>query len=404
VGVLHPGSAGTGSTAAIKADFVRAIGHIRDWLQADPGWLPADPGVARALAAPFPYSSLAIPFRDFPFGTCPRLGSGGTSSNRTDSQRGIRLFSAAGRYNASGAHLQDPATAAGDDEGYADDPGDLPYEPPRAVPGAVDPGPPDDVTRLLAGGEPGFEWPVFSTLGVTAHPSFGTGPIYRGRFRQLSLIVLADQGSDDDTFTARALSGETGQRFQGFLTAAGLTRRYLIIRALPVDTLDLTPATRLALADNPLIQALHRELLRRLRAKNADVAALLAMGPVARRLAPKVAPASLDVINLGAPGEPGFGASWQAALTQLAGRRYPRDLTTPTFTAPATRGQLPRIDLPYGTVRWAGTSGDRAVRPVDTDLGEPSPDYLKVFLPAWAANLEPAPLTAAEQLAAKELS
>ena len=130
----------------------------------------------------------------------------------------------------------------------------------------------------------------------------------------------------------------------------------------------------------------------------------LAMGPVARRLAPKVAPASLDVINLGAPGEPGFRASWQAALTQLAGRRYPRDLTKPTFTAPTTRGQLPRIDLPYGTVRWAGTSGDRAVRPVDTGLGEPSPDYLKVFLPAWAANLEPAPLTAAEQLAAKELS
>jgi len=318
--------------------------------------------------------------------------------------QGIRLFSAAGRYNASGAHLRDPATAAGDDEGYADDPGDLPYEPPRAVPGAADPGPPDDVARLLTGGEPGFQWPVFSTLGVTAHPSFGTGPIYRGRFRQLSLIVLADQGSDDDTFTARALSGETGQRFQGFLTAAGLTRRYLIIRALPVDTLDLTAAMRLALADNPLVQALHRELLRRLGAKNADVAALLAMGPVARRLAPKVAPASLDVINLGAPGEPGFRASWQAALTQLAGRRYPRDLTKPTFTAPATRGQLPRIDLPYGTVRWAGTSGDRAVRPVDTDLGEPSPDYLKVFLPAWAANLEPAPLTAAEQLAAKELS
>ena len=45
VGVLHPGSAASGSTAAIKADFLRAIGHVRDWLQADPGWLPADPGV-----------------------------------------------------------------------------------------------------------------------------------------------------------------------------------------------------------------------------------------------------------------------------------------------------------------------------------------------------------------------
>ena len=403
-GVLHPGSAASGSTAAIKADFVRAIGHVRDWLQADRGWLPADTGVPRDLAAPFPYSSLAIPFRDFPFGTCPRLGRGGTSSNRSDNQRGIRLFSAAGKYNASGAHLRDPSPADGSAEGYADDPGDLPYEPPRAAARAFDPGPPADLARLLAGGEPGFAWPDFSALGVTAHPSFGMGPVYRGRFQQLSLLVLADQESDDGTFTGRALSGDAGQRLQGFLAAAGLTRRYLIIRTLPVDTLDLSPATRLALAGNPLVQALHRELLRRLRAKNAGAAALLAMGPGARQLAPVVVPAGLDVIELAAPGEPGFLASWQAALSQLAGRGYTRDLAKPTFTAPAGRSQLPRIDLPYGALRWAGTSGDRAVRPVDTDTGKPSPDYLKLFIPAWAAKLDPAPLTADEQLAAKQLT
>src|SRR5947207_757776 len=151
-----------------------------------------------------------------------QLGSGGTSSNRSDDQRSIRLFSAAGKYNARGANLSDPSTADGSDEGYADDPGDLPYEPPRAAPRTFDPGPPADLARLLAGGEPGFGWPVFSALGVTADPSFGTGPIYRGRFRQLSLIVVADQSSDDDTFTARALSGDAGQYFQGFLRAAGL--------------------------------------------------------------------------------------------------------------------------------------------------------------------------------------
>ena len=404
VGVLHPGSAASGSTAAIKADFVRAIGHVRDWLQADPGWLPADPGVARDLTAPFPYSSLAIPFRDFPFGTCPRLGRGGTSSNRTDNQRAIRLFSEAGKYNASGAHLRDPSSADGSDEGYADDPGDLAYEPPRAAPRAFDPGPPADIARLLAGGEPGFAWPGFAALGVTADPSFGTGPVYRGRFRGLSLFILADQESDDDTFTGRALSGDAGQRFQGFLEAAGLTKSYLIIRTLPVDTLDLSPAQRLALADNPLVQAFHRELLSRLRTQNTGATALLAMGPGARRLAPAVVPAGLDVIDLAAPGEPDFLTSWQAALAQLADRAYTRDLAKPTFTGPAARSQLPRIDLPHGTLRWAGTSGDRAVRPVDTDTGTPSPDYLKLFLPAWAANLDPAPLTAEEQLAAKELA
>jgi uracil-DNA glycosylase len=403
VGVLHPGSA-SGSTATIKADFARAIGHVTDWLQADPGWLPADTGVARDLTAPFPYSSLASPFRDFPFGTCPRLGSGGTSSNRSDGQRSIRLFSAAGKYNASGANLSDPSTADGSDEGYADDPGDLPYEPPRAAPRTFDPGPPADLARLLAGGEPGFGWPDFSALGVTADPSFGTGPVYRGRFRRLSLIIVADQSSDDDTFTGRALSGEAGQYFQGFLRAAGLTKRYLIIRTLPVDTLDLSPATRLALADDPLVLALHRELLRRLLAKNADVTVVLTMGPGARRLVPNVIPAGIDVIDLAAYAEPDFQASWQAALTQLAGRSYTRDLASPTFAAPAARSQLPRIDLPYGTTRWVGTSGDRAVRPIDTDIGKPSPDYLKLFLPTWVASLDPAPLTASEQLAVKELT
>jgi uracil-DNA glycosylase len=404
VGVLHPGSAASGSTAEIKADFVRAIGHVRDWLQAEPGWLPADTGVPRDLTAPFPYLSAAIPFRDFPFGTCPRLGRGGTSSNRSDNQRAIRLFSAAGKYNAAGAHLSDPSSAEGSDEGYADDPGDLPYEPPRGRPSAFDSGPPADLARLLAGGEPGFGWPDFPALGVTAHPSFGTGPIYRGRFRHLSLFVLADQGSDDDTFTARALSGQAGQYFQGFLTAAGLSERYLIIRTLPVDTLDLSPAEQLALADNPLVQALHRELLRRLRSENADATAVLAMGPGARRLAPNVVPAGLDVIDLAAYGEPSFQASWQAALTQLAGRAYTRDLADPTFTAPTARSLLPRIDLPYGTARWAGTSGDRAVRLIDTDTGRFSPDYLKLFLPRWVANLDPAPLNASEQLAAKQLT
>jgi hypothetical protein len=254
---------------------------------------------------------------------------------------------------------------------------------------------------LLTGGEPGFAWPDFSALGVTAHKSFGTGPLYRGRFRQLSLVVLADQTSDDDTFAARALTGEAGQYVQGFLRAAGLTERYLIMRTLPVDTLDLDAAKRLALADDPRVANLHRELLRRLREKNPEVAVVLAMGAGARRLAPRVVPAGVEVIGLDSFGEPGYTTSWRAALNRLSGLVYAKDLATATFTLPTGRGQLPRKDLPYGTPRWVGTSGDRAVRPIDTDTGRPSPDYLKLFLPAWVAGLDPAPLTP-EELAAVE--
>ena len=403
VGVLHPGGATGGGATAIKADFRRAVALIKDWIDDDAGWLPADPGVPRTLNAPYQYSSAPIPHRDFPFGVCPRLGRGGTSSNRSDAQRGIRLFSAGGKYNASGARLSDPSTATGSREGYEDGAGELPYEPPRGKAKEFDPGPPSDLARLLLGGEAAFAWPDFGSLGVTSHPSFGTGPIYRGRFRQLSLIVLADQTSQDDIFTARALSGDAGQRFQGFLRAAGLTRRYLIIRTLPVDTLDLTPAKRDALVDHPKVQAFHRELLKRLAAKNAGITALVAMGRGARRLASNVAPAGLTVIDLAAPGEPGVAASWQAALTKLAGRTYTKDVNNPSFDAPTGRSQLPRADLPYGTLLWIGSSGDRGVRPTDRTINRPSPDYLKLFAPSWVASLAPAPLTSAEQAAADQL-
>jgi uracil-DNA glycosylase len=403
VGVVHPGSAVGGSTAGIKADFQLAINRIRDRIGSDPAWLPVDPGMSRNLTIAFPYSSAAIPFRDFPFGLSPRLGRGSTSSNRSDNQRAIRLFSEAGKYNASGANLTDPSTAGGSNQGYTDDAGDLPYEPPRANPRVFDPGPPADLTRLLLGGEPGFGWPAFESLGVTSHPSFGVGPIYRGRFRQLSLVVLADQSSEDDLFSGRALSGEAGQQVQGFLRAAGLTQRYLILRTLPVDTLDLTAAGRAALVDEPKVRALHRELLSRVIAANDNVAALVAIGAAARRLAPTVVPAALPVIELAGHGDTGWAASWQAGLTNLAGRAYTKDLSSPAFAMPSTRSQLPRLDLPYGTPRWVGTSGDRGVRPKDVGLGKPSPDYLKLFLPVWVNGLAPAPLTAAEQAAANQL-
>ena len=403
VGVVHPGSATGGSTSTIKADFQRACDRVKGWLAADPGWLPADPGVPRNLDAAYQYKSAAIPYRDFPFGTCPRLGRGGTSSNRTDAQRGIRLFSAHGAYNAAGTHLSDPSTAAGSRSGYADDPGDLPYEPPRAAATSFDPGPPNDLARLLLGLEPGLAWPDFAALGVSSHPSLGTGAIYRGRFRDLSLVVLADQASDDDLFTGRALSGEAGQRLARFLRAAGLERRYLVLRTLPVDTLDLSRAGRDALVDQPGVRALHRELLQRVRAQNPQLGVLLALGPSAQRLAPWVVPAGVEVIGMVAAGSSGATASWQAALDRLAARDYPKDLPDPSFQLPSGRGQLARIDLPYGTLRWVGTSGDRAVRPTDLDLGKPSPDYLKLFAPTWVAKLAPAALTPAEQAAADKL-
>ncbi|MHC4168336.1 MAG: hypothetical protein ACYSWQ_15390, partial [Planctomycetota bacterium] len=98
--------------------------------------------------------------------------------------------------------------------------------------------------KLFMGTKKGLEWPDFEVLGVNAHASLGYGAIFRGRPAQATVLILADQQSHSDLFTARALSGEGGQRLQAFLSAMGITKRYCILRVLPVDASDLTVAKR----------------------------------------------------------------------------------------------------------------------------------------------------------------
>jgi uracil-DNA glycosylase len=395
LGVLHPGGITAGGGGAIKADFIKAVGQIRTWVTANAAFLPADAGASRDLTKAYVYSSDPSPYGDFPYGTCPRLGRGATSSNRGDNQRSIQLFSAKGKYTGTGASLTYTYTGAGTADGYSDDTGDIPVEPPRHFPRRYDAGPPAAYARLLMGGETSFAWPDFAALGVTSDPSFGTGAIYRGRFTSISIAVLADPDAPDDLFAGRAMCGESGQRIQALLTAAGLTTRYLILRTVPVDISDLTAAKRNALVDNAQVRALHTEAWRRVAAANSGLKALITVGAGAQRLAANVAPAGLQVINL-----PAWATSarpqWQSALSTLSGMTYTKDLSAPSFVLPAGRGRVPSADLPNGTPLWVGTSGDRGSRPRDNHTGKPSPDYLKLYLPAWANALDPPPLSAAD--------
>jgi uracil-DNA glycosylase len=384
VGVVHPGAAGKGgSTAAIRADFVKALEKISAWDAQDPAWLPVDQGAVRQAPSVYKYKSAPIPFRDLPYGVAWRIGRGGTSSNRKDNQRGIQLFAAGGKYSTTVPY---PTDGAGSKEGYADEPGDLPYEPPRKKFTEYDAGPPPVLARLLMGGDDGFPWPSFAGLGV-AHPSLGYGPIYRGRFTGVRLLVVADQESHDDLFTFRALTGDGGQRFQALMAAAGVTRSYLIVRSLPVDTLDLSGTQARAVVDDPKVRALQKEIVARVAASN-PLACVLAMGPLARRLVTHVAPSGVPLIELKSARESGFLGSWQSALAGLQQLSFPRDVSNPSFTYGGERGQIPRIDLPYGTLRWQGSSGDRGARA--TVSGKPSPLYYKILMPKWAFQLPPA--------------
>ena len=386
VGVVHPGAAGKGgSTTTIKADFIRALKKIEQWAAADPNWLPVDAGATRAAADAYKYSSAPIPFRDLPLGVTWRVGRGGTSSNRKDNQRSIQLFSVGGTYNATVSY---PADCKGSKDGYAGDPGDLPYEPPKNHFDDYDKGPTQSMARLLMGGDPAFPWPSFSALGVKSDASFGYGPIYRGRFANLRVLVLADQESHDDLLLYRALMGDSGQQLQAFLEAAGITKSYLILRTLPVDTLDLSAAQARAVVDDAQVQALQKAIVTQVAGAN-PLACVLAVGPLARRLLPNVAPSPGTVprIEMKSTAEPAFLASWTAALTQLQQLSFPRDVPNPSFSYNGQRGQIPRIDLPYGTLRWQGSSGDRGARARVS--GKLSPHYYKLFMPQWAFTLAP---------------
>ncbi len=396
IGVVHPGAAAAGAAAAVVADFRRAIGQVEAWATADRGWLPPDPDGERGAAGDFVYRSAPIPFRDLPYGISWRLGRGATSSNRADAQRSIQLFGAGGSYNARGDRPRYLVAATGSEEGYEADAGEVAYEPPRRPWGGYDRGPTATYARLLQGGVPGLPWPDAGELGLPGDGSFGLGGGYRGRFEDVSVLVLADQESHDDLFCGRAMCGDGGQHLQGFLRSAGVSHRYLILRVLPFDTLGVHWATVRRAVEHPKTVALHSELITRIRDANPKLSVVVTVGTHARALVAQLPRGSLPIVELAAWHTSGPRADWQRALDRLRELAPPTD-TAPTWDWDGRRRQIPRKDLPYGSVRWRGSSGDRAVRAEED--GRPSANYLKLFAPTWAANLPPDPLSPEEQAA-----
>jgi uracil-DNA glycosylase len=393
VGVRHPGGVTKGTTVAtITADIAASLSHVDGWMAADPNWLVTDADGEHKPADAYTYSSAPIPFRDLPFGVPWRLGYGSTTSNRRDRQSAIQIFSAAGIYDNRGQVVTYAPLDAGTIDGYLPGTGDLAYEPSRHAVTEFDGGPLASMPRLLQGGEAAFPWPDFAALGLPGHPSFGHGPVLRGRLASPSILALADQTSADDLFTGRALSGEAGQRLQGFLRAAGVDRHYAIVRPLPVDALGAPAAVVDRALDDAKVRSLLREVIRR-----SNPSVVLGVGPGASRIAGSVA-GTRPVVTMGA--WDGALDDWRRALAELATVPYPRDRVA-TFEWDGSRRQIPRLDLPYGTLGWQGTSGDRAANGLVD--GAPSPDYVKLTMPKWAAALTPEPLSVSERAALDSL-
>jgi uracil-DNA glycosylase len=385
VDVMHPGAVVQGAGGAVAKSFGMAADLVLGFAADDPGWLPPDPGATRADAGTFRYQSEPVPLRDLSFGATWRLGTGGTGSVRKDQGRSIILEPRKPLPPNGGF----PAEAPGPADGFAAKAGEVPWEPPCRA-GEFDPGPPAGIARLLVGAEPGLGWPDWKAVGVTGAATFGGGPIYRGRFTGVQVLVLADQAGHDDLLWARAYTGEAGQRFQGLLAALGLTTSYLIVRTLPVDTAARPAADVRKLVDRAAVRKLHQAIASEVLGSN-PVAAVVAIGPHAQRLAGKLDVGDKPVVAL-PPWSAGAKDAWATGLDQLRAAGVVGDRKPPAGAWDAAPRQIPRADLPFGAPRWQATSGDRVQRSRPASGAAGGDPFYKVWMPRWVTSVDVPPL------------
>ncbi|MBX9769457.1 MAG: hypothetical protein K2X47_19430, partial [Bdellovibrionales bacterium] len=423
IGVPHPGGLGKGADADVLMDkFKRAYTQVVQWnIDANGRWLTPDKvnGRLSTMTPPekYRYSSAPVPFRDFAFATTWRLGRGGTSSNRKDMQASIQLFSDAGCYNADctpkkrSPRLRYKKFRDTDATEIAGMPkGDLPWEAPRTNPHEFDPGPAPGFAALLMGMEKNLPYPDFWEMGVTAHKSFGYHGPYRGRLDEAAVLVIGDQESNDDLFTGRAWTGLGGQRLQAYLAALGISRSYAILKTLPVDTFDVSPAQKLKMTLDPRMTAIRNAVVRGIRAasqkKKIPMRAVLAIGPMADRATDQlVQDRVLDprmIVKLPFPQGDGI-EQWNRELPTVK-KLLDGYVDKGMRAAKAYAGEdqpIARIDLPIQTKWWVGAIGTRAYRATNSDLKTAGPlrldpNYYKIYMPHWVFRRKPTELSREE--------
>ncbi|MCB0393049.1 MAG: hypothetical protein KDD25_00740 [Bdellovibrionales bacterium] len=370
--VPHPGIAGKdkeNGLATVRAGFKRAADRITSFIEKNPTWMDGKSGRPRPDTGStddiirnmnnFSYRNSPAPHWDFAFATSARLGDGGTNTVR-DGQDAIVMNADGEEYGSKGRTDDSIVNRKLTRDGRNENEG-RPWEPPRWNPrkpeqaasfdygpcGYIKPG------ETCAMSEALMSWPDFAKLSPkpTMHPSFGIGASYRGNPRHASLVILADQFSYDDVFTARALTGEVGQRLQTWLDKNGYdnsdddkSNDYVIIRSLPVDTLKMSDSERNELATNPDVLAAVRRILTEVNVSGPESMRAIALGKTSQLVAKEFDDLfefeSLDVNGL------------------------PKDLT-----------DIARVDLPYSTRYFMGTSGNRS----SADGGK----YYRFEAPKW---------------------
>lgn len=250
---------------------------------------------------------------------------------------------------------------------------DVPYESSKTVDGRrlYDEGPSSDISQTMHK----LYNQDYKALGVTQDSSFGPTTLYRGDLKSANVLVLADQGSHTDMFSGRALTGARGQYLQSMLNQLKSGKTYLILRNLPVDTLDLTASKKTTVATNASVVEARNSLIKSLGIKPELV---ITVGPVAKKVAatlPESIKAKTIELNT---------LTYKNMTTEFA--KLKSNSNAFYGTAKNELAIIPRRDLPMHTRWWMGTSGDRAARAYIKKENRYDNNHYSVIAPNWVSK------------------
>ena len=199
------------------------------------------------------------------------------------------------------------------------------------------------------------------------------GPIFhRGRLDgSARVVVIGQDPGQHESIARRCMTGEAGQRVQGFLAKLGITRSYTIVNALLYSVYGQPSAGELAPIEQKIAD--YREKWLDALLVGQDVEVVVAFGGLAREafeswLGPASSPrVDVEYAALYHPTYPeGSGSpgamkkmldQWNTELPRLRGAISDPDEaadTTPygTTLKPEDRSAIPEEDLPAGSPPW----------------------------------------------------
>jgi hypothetical protein len=200
------------------------------------------------------------------------------------------------------------------------------------------------------------------------------GPVYyRGRLDGTArLLVVGQDPSVNEILAQRAFVGQSGQRLQGLLAKAGITRSYVMLNTFLFSIFgqfegDVAELSR----TDPLLD--YRNDLFDVVAADNPLEAVLTVGSAAKdaigRWPGRGDLPNVHVLHPAFPNVAQLLADWNEALVDLAGHAEADDGAGPgppygADFAPGDVVAIPRHDLPFGLPPWHG-DGDHAVRAGD---------------------------------------